>query len=88
MSADPHRRAPARAADIAGLLASAVLPALFWGLLLRSSWSGVTTLAVGLGALSWFRAVHVPFVARISVAFLLGGALSAVALLTHRALVR
>ena len=88
MSADPHRRTPARAADIAGMLASAVLPALFWGLALRSSWAGVTTLAVGLVALSWFRAVQVPFTARISVVFLLGGTLSAVALLTHRALVR
>jgi hypothetical protein len=88
MSADPLRRAPGRAADLAGLLASAVLPALFWGLLLRSSWAGVTTLAVGLVALSWFRAVRLPLTARISVVFLLGGTLSAVALLTHRALVR
>lgn len=88
MSSDPRRREPVRVVQAAALVACAVLPALLWGLLLRSAWAGVTTLAAGLVALSWFRAVHVPFVARISVVFLLGGTLSAVALLTHRALVR
>ena len=82
---DVRFRRPAAKPVLLPGLGAAAFAALFWGLLLRSPWAGVTTLALAAIPVLTLRAARLPAPAWIGIAFLTGGTVSAIALLTHHA---
>ena len=66
-------------------LAAAAFATLLWGLLLRSPWVAATTLVLAAIPVLTLRAARLPAPAWAGLAFLTGGTVSAIALLTHHA---
>jgi hypothetical protein len=82
---DVRSRPPGAGPRLLPGLAAAALATLFWGLLLRSPWVAVTTLALAAIPVLTLRFARLPAPAWAGIAFLTGGTVSAIALLTHHA---
>jgi hypothetical protein len=82
---DVRFRVPAAKPRLLPGLAAAAAAALLWGLALRSPWVAVTTLALASIPVLTLRGARLPAAAWAGVAFLTGGTVSAIALLTHHA---